>query len=596
MLWIMESDTVVLPSLEIVKTGRLKHASRMDWWRRARFGMFIHWGPYSLFGGEWGGDRVDDGIGYGVGEWIMYNAQIPVVAYEAVARQFNPVDFDADAWVRIAKNAGQRYMIITAKHHDGFALFQSGVSDFNSVDGAPFGRDIIAELAEACSREGIRFGIYYSHAQDWHHPGGAAFNGRSEPTAPWSGGEPGAGRWDPTQEGDFDNYLANIALPQVRELLTKYGPIDIFWWDTPIGMTPERAEPLDALLRLQPGVITNNRLLDPDHPNVYSGDTETPEQFIPATGLADRDFEVCMTMNDTWGFKTHDHNWKSSDVLIRQLVDTVSKGGNFLLNIGPDGQGNIPEECLERMAMVGDWMSVNGESIYEATASPFAKLPWGRCTRREQSDGTCLYLHVFSWPSSGELLVPGLRTPLLNAQLLAGDLTLENYQKDGDTFVKLPSRMPDTSVSVIRLKLSGALDVGTASPVLGSKGPLVLSAWQANIYNRSYGGQAVLDYEQGRSIIRGWTDTQTRLTWSFTVAAATSCHVIAGCHAIAGSGRLKVTISGETHEVPFTLSEAPCDISFGSFSLPQGEYILELEPVAGEWTPIELLSVTLMTS
>lgn len=568
---------------------------RLAWWHRARFGMFIHWGPYSLLAGEWQGKRIDGGIGHGVGEWIMYNAQIPVAEYAQIARSFNPQDFDADAWVALAKRTGQKYLIITSKHHDGFALFDTQVSDYNSVNGCPLGRDIIAELAAACARHGIRFGIYYSQAQDWYHPGGSAFNGRSDPTAPWAGGDPAAGRWDAVQEGDFDAYLQTIALPQVRELLTRYGPVDIFWWDTPISMTPERAEPFHQMLQLQPDIITNNRLLNPDRVNPYSGDTETPEQFIPATGIEGRDFEVCMTVNDTWGYKKHDHNWKSTRVLIRQLVDTVSKGGNFLLNIGPDAEGRIPQPCVERMEAVGRWMDANGESIEGTQASPFTKLPWGRCTRRIDDKREFLYLHVFRWPQDGILPVPGLHSQVIDARLLATSETLEHSKVADGWRIQVPAHAPDTDASVIRLEIEAPLKVALSLPAPDAQGTLHLPAWRADIHNRSYGGQAQLDLDVQTPAIRQWTDPQTHLTWELETAAGGTFTLFARWLKNSPGSRLHIAIADSEFEA--SLCATPSDSSsnltqLGTFQLPTaGRYTLSLTPVSEGWQAPELIEL-----
>jgi len=366
--------------------------ARMAWWREAKFGMFIHWGVYSVPAGTYKDKRID-----GIGEWIMLSAKIPVAEYKAYAKQFNPVKYDPDAWAALAKEAGMKYIVITSKHHDGFALFDSAVSDWDVMDATPYKKDLIAALAAAARKQGLKFGCYYSQAQDWNNPGGA------------KAGYPDGGGWDDLHKGSFDAYLKKISIPQVREVLTKIQP-DILWWDTAVLMTPERAAPLHALIALRPGLITNNRL-----GGRYPGDTETPEQEIPDTGFKDRDWETCMTMNDTWGYKSYDQNWKSTQELIRNLVDIVSKGGNYLLNVGPTSEGLIPEESVKRLKEVGAWMKVNGEAIYGTTASPFARPAYGRITAKPGK----LYVHVFDWPKDGKLELAGVGPKVTKAYLLA---------------------------------------------------------------------------------------------------------------------------------------------------------------------------------
>jgi len=427
--------------------------TRMAWWREARFGMFIHWGVYAQMAGVYEGKEVE----HPLGEQIMYHARIPIAQYKEIAKEFNPVKYSADEWVLLAKRAGMKYIIITAKHIDGFALWPSAVSDWN-ITFTRYKKDLLQPLAEACRAHGIKLGFYYS--QIWDMVNGGTNN-----------------HHDPANKRDLDDYLIHHAVPQVRELLTGYGEFPaVMWWDVPdSGMTRERAAPFLEVLKLKPDIIQNNRLfkmhgaygvidmenLEKNARDPYFGDTETPEQFIPATGLGDRDFEVCMTMNDTWGYKSFDHNWKSSSVLIQQLIDTASKGGNYLLNVGPTGEGLIPEPSIERLEAIGKWMAINSESIYGTTASPFAKLDWGRCTTKKHDGGATLYLHVFDWPADGKLVVPGLKNEIVSACLLSTGEELTLGRTGEDVLVNVRAAAPDAYVSVIKMEIRGDPEVMT---------------------------------------------------------------------------------------------------------------------------------------
>ena len=405
--------------------------ARMAWWREARFGMFIHWGVYAVPAGVHQGEKIP-----GIGEWIMFHGEIPLADYREYAAQFNPVKYNPEAWVQLAKQAGMKYMVITAKHHDGFALFETKASDWNVVQASPYGRDLLVPLVEACERHDMPLGFYYSEGNDWYHPGGIVRRKQL---------------WDDAQDGDFDAYLDEVAVRQVRELLTDYGDVAILWWDGPgYTMNPERAGKLMEPLALQPDIITNNRL-----GGGFRGDTDTPEQHIPATGIEGRDWETCMTMNDTWGYKSDDDNWKSTETLLHNLIDIVSKGGNFLLNVGPTAEGLIPEPSVERLLEIGAWMDVNGEAIHGATASRFPDLPWGRSTTRLHDNDATLYLHVLDWPEDGRLHVPGLQNDIRKVMLLDGGEALSAARRDQGWTIEVPSAAPHPIASVIVIEIAG---------------------------------------------------------------------------------------------------------------------------------------------
>jgi alpha-L-fucosidase len=431
--------------------------ARMQWWREAGFGMFIHWGVYSVPAGTYDGHQIGR-----LGEWIMNRGKIPVSEYQKFAKEFNPVKFNADEWVKMAKDAGMKYIVITAKHHDGFAMFKSKASKWNIVDATPYGKDVLKELAAACKKYGIRLGFYYSQAQDWNNPGGSA--ARKVTTEGWANPDSAKidaytaahnGHWDPAQETKtFAQYIDDVAVPQVKELMTNYGDVAVLWWDTPTNMTDEAALKLQAVLKLQPNIITNDRLKRPNFP----GDTKTPEQKIPTQAELDgTDWETCMTMNETWGYKSYAKNWKSTETLIRNLVDIASKGGNYLLNVGPKADGTFPQESIDRLKEIGQWMKVNGEAIHATNASPLATLPWGRVTSKETPTTTILYFAVFDWPKDGKLMVPDLKNELVSAKLLAGgDLKVKS--EDGGLVMKVPDTAPDKIATVIKVEVKGKID------------------------------------------------------------------------------------------------------------------------------------------
>jgi alpha-L-fucosidase len=419
---------------------------RMEWWREARFGMFIHWGLYAVPAGVWKGQKIP-----GIGEWIMASANIPVVEYAPLAKQFNPVQFDAARWVGIAKSAGMKYIVITSKHHDGFSLWDSKVSDYNVVVSTPYGKDILAQLTKECRRQGVKMCFYHS-ILDWHHPAQYVNPDAKDPRDGHA-----RNKIHPERKEEYVRYMK----AQLKELITNYDPAMLWfdgewvdWW-----MESDGKDLYNFVRSLKNDIIVNNRVgkgrKDMQGLNKgpgYAGDFGTPEQEIPATGQPGVDWESCMTMNDTWGYKSFDNNWKSTENLIRNLVDIASKGGNYLLNVGPTAEGLIPEASVQRLAEMGKWMNVNGEAVYETTASPFEQPKWGRFTKKPGF----LYAHVFDWPTGGQLRIPAFKQKVSAVTLLApgGSQPLQVKQSDSGLVVLLPDKAPSTIDSVVRLELA----------------------------------------------------------------------------------------------------------------------------------------------
>ncbi len=414
---------------------------RMQWWRDARFGMFIHWGLYAVPAGEYQGRRSKE-----IGEWIMSWANIPRADYEKFTARFNPVKFDAARWVAIAKGAGMKYIVITSKHHDGFAMFDSAVSEYDIVDRTPYGKDPMASLAAEAKKAGLKFCFYYS-IMDWHHPSQYV----DEPGKDRTAGNH-QNKMLPGQKPVYVKYMK----AQLKELITKYDPAVLWfdgewvdWW------TEEDGQDLyDYVRSLKPDIIVNNRVgkgrkgMEGLNKNdrTYVGDFGTPEQQIPANGITGVDWESCMTMNDTWGYKSYDTNWKSTGTIVRNLIDIASKGGNYLLNVGPTAEGVIPPASVERLAGVGRWMDVNGEAIYGTTASPFAEqLPFGRVTRK----GSRLYVSIFDWPATHTLTLPSWGASPGKAWLLATKAAVPLKADASGVTLTLPAQAPDAIASVV---------------------------------------------------------------------------------------------------------------------------------------------------
>lgn len=412
-----------------------QYQQRMAWFRDAKFGMFIHWGVYSQAGGEWNGETNHH-------EWLQLTAKIPLAEYTEFARSFNPTKFDADQWVGIAKQAGMKYLVITAKHHDGFAMFDSPSSDHNIVKGTAYARDPLKDLAEACRKQGIQFCVYYSLGRDWEDP--------DVPTG-WGnrlGWRSNLIDFPDEENKDFQKYFDRKVKPQVRELLTQYGPIGIMWFDTFERIEPHQSQELIAMIRqLQPNCIINGRV------GRGLGDYKTAEQEIPEDSSS-TPWETCMTINGHWGYNKADKDWKSTDKLLRNLIDVVSKGGNYLLNVGPTGEGVIPSPSVDRLSDMGRWLNTNGEAIYGCGPTPFgveieSNLPWRATTKKNK-----LYIHLLDWPAT-QLKLPAVSRSITGVSLLAAPdaAEIEFRQSDEEVVITLPSEAPDEFASVLCLTL-----------------------------------------------------------------------------------------------------------------------------------------------
>jgi alpha-D-xyloside xylohydrolase len=501
----------------------LSKENRMAWWRAARFGMFVHWGLYAVPAGLFKGEKPKGDFNYQA-EWLQSAAKVPASTYADYAREFNPQKFDAEAWVQLAKNAGMKYLIVTAKHHEGFAMFKSAASSFNIVDATPYKRDPLVRLAAACRKHGLKLGFYYSQNFDWHHPGA------------------GGAEWDPAHIGDADSYVDNIVIPHLRELLTNYGEIAVLWWDIPGGViNRERGERIMKVVNeLAPNIITNNRL-----GGGFEGDTETPEQMIPANGFPGRDWEVCMTMNNTWGYSSTDKDYKSVPDFLRNLVDIVSKGGNYLLNVGPDAQGVIPQPQVERLKAIGAWLNVNGDAIYGAEASPLSTVPsWGRITRKSNR----LFLHVFEWPENGQLVLP-ISNVVKRARLLTTrKAKLGVTRGPNGVVIALRATAPDAVASVIELEIDGEVKAVQANKLhtlhqAPLQNRIIMPARDAVIS----GTTARLENESRN--IGTWSDVNDHVQWTAPAQKA-------------GRYRLQMVYSSDPGEAGSTLEVSVGDKKF----------------------------------
>lgn len=467
----------------------LDGADRTRWFEDAKFGIFVHWGPYSVLGRH---------------EWARHWFQIPQAEYDRYARAFNPEKFNADEWLSLFARAGAKYTVVTSKHHDGFSIWRSQASDYD-MEITPYKGDPLKDLAKAAPKHGLRLGFYYS-IMDWRHPA-------YRPRRAWETKDPKA--------GGNNNLYVDFMKEQLRELLTGYGDVAMIWfdgeWEHTLAELKRDDEVYDFIRSLQPNTLINDRLYERKPGN--KADFGTPEQFVPATGFGGALWESCVTINThSWGYNQYETEFKTERDLIRMLIEVVSKGGNLLLNVGPKPDGAIQTEFVTRLEAMGDWLKVNGEAIYGTRASPFARLPFfGRATQKDSN----LYLHVFAWPANRELRVPGLRNLVHTAHLLADPQRRPlPWRRDGnDLILTLPSQAPDERASVIALRLDSAPQVTPFFIQPDQRGIVHLGMESAEIETR-FEQRAKKENALGRVFLTRWSRPDDIPTWNFTLPQA----------------------------------------------------------------------------
>ncbi|MBM3988599.1 MAG: hypothetical protein FJ294_11665 [Planctomycetes bacterium] len=513
----LASPTCALPQSEpaaVLAQWSADRDARMAWWREARFGMFVHFGLYSPAGGEWDGKVYPQHYA----EWIQHWAAVPCREYARQMKpRFQPTPGFADAWAELAADAGMRYAVMTSKHHDGFTLFNSKqpYSLANDIAGgtniSPEGRDAAREFADAMRARGLRPGFYYS-LLDWQHPDAYEMALPDYPKSP--------------RARDHAQYKAYMR-GHVEELLSGYGELATIWFDysdpTRQGEAWGASDLLSLLRAKQPKILVNNRLYFGLENKL--GDYGTPEKYVPPTGLPGMDWEVNHTLNESYGFSAHDAHWKDTGTVVRLLCDIVSKGGNLLLNIGPDAQGRVPAQAQRTLRGVGAWMKVNGEAVWGTQASPFVRLPWGRATRK----GNTLYLMVFDWPSDDLLRVP-VQGDVKSISLLGSEEALFAVEESSATTglaLALLGEPVDKACSVLRVEFSAEPRALPFAVVPASDGALTLLPHDANLSGHSLRVEQVGAIEDVRYNLGYWLDASAFATWPVAVEESGSYRVLA---------------------------------------------------------------------
>ncbi len=529
-------------------------ADRLQWFREAKFGLFIHWGVYSMIGRE---------------EWARQLLQIPLKEYQYYADNFDPVGFDPDAWAALAKEAGVKYVIITSKHHDGFAIYDSAFTDYDIMR-AKYGRDILGPLAASMKKAGLPLGFYYS-IMDWHHPDYL-------PRRDWEKDRPATG-------ADFGRYM-DFATNQLRELVAKYDPA-VLWFDGEWEHSNEEQRAFaigKMLMEMKPALLINDRLWRRE-PGF--GDFGTPENYVPATGVRNPDgtprlWEACTTMNwNGWGYNRTETEFHSTPQLIRQLVEVVSKGGNLLLNIGPRPDGRIQADFASRLREIGAWLKTNGEAIYGTTASVFERLPFfGRCTVKDRT----LYVHVMGWPNDGAITLPGLKTGVRKAYLLADRSKALLVRRAGnDVVVSLPVRAPDNDATVVAVELQGPPVVEPYRIIPEKDGRIELPVYLADLQS-AMGQRAYLDHFYRTTMLANWQNVNDTPEWRFATAAPGTFEVLASYASMwGGQAAYEVEVDGRKIAAKTESSPSvyfPATFRVGRVTLPAGEHTVRVRITA----------------
>ncbi|MDD7983554.1 alpha-L-fucosidase [Lentisphaera marina] len=522
----MKKLSLILAILAIIpisfaKENQEQFDSRMQWFDEAKFGMFIHWGSYSTLKGIWKGEPIKK-----YAEWIQANADIPKEEYAPIAKQFNPSKFNADEWIRIAKEAGMKYFVITSKHHEGFCLWDSKYTEYDIKDASGVDRDLLGELSAACKKYGVKFGTYYSII-DWHHPtqkprkSGNAWNKWGKPE--WA---------SPIAKDEYVKYMK----AQLKELVDLYDT-QIFWFDGDWwpNWSMEDGEDLYAYLRqIQPNAIINNRVGKRDRSKIDFG---TPENFTPGSKL-DYYWEACWTINHSWGYKEHDKNWKTTKELVQKLVAINSKGGNLLLNIGPTAEGEFPHGCLDRLAGMGDWLKAHSEAIYKTNFPEVPLQSWGRVLQR----GNNYYFHVFEWPKNGLIEVQGMNAEVESISLMNSDAKISAQNKASSMTLTVPKNGTNPYSSVIKLvakaKSVKTFDKNNDIPL--RNGDLLLLANKAKI-----SGKGDLRFETKGKNLGYWTSTGNIASWNQEVVIPGKYEVIFVYASKGGGSTFELRVKGQ---------------------------------------------------